>query len=271
MNSLEEALKVRIQSEEAKINSQMEPSSLWDHCLRVSKIAVSLGKDEGMNLELCRLAGLFHDAGKFWQGHYHLEEIPEEELSVKVLREFGLNYKLDKSVIEEVAGAILDLYRDAPSGSLLGKILFDADNLDKLGFLGVGNFFIKAGLRGKSISDKLLQSLTIELTYVRAAPKALLTSSGRQRAVVKSRQSEEFFRAFIEELKNDGLCSLAIREVKYDNIEILYVAPEHCKCGSNFELDIWESKGLKCITINLKQICPSCGICNELSFCRPRL
>ncbi len=57
----------------------------------------------------------------------------------------------------------------------MAAVLFDADNLDKLGPLGVANYFVKIGLRGRGISTSSILRLTVELTYARHAPRCLAT------------------------------------------------------------------------------------------------
>ena len=66
------------------------------------------------------------------------------------------------------------------------------DNLDKLGSLGIANYFIKAGLRGNPLSPRLLSRLTVELTYARHAPQSMYTPLGREWATRRAQESIGF-------------------------------------------------------------------------------
>ena len=272
MNELERALSERIRQDEANFSrSSAHADTLWDHSLRVGKLAASVGTKEGLDPELCYLAGLFHDAGKFTDGRYHEGDLPEEVQSVRVLRELGTAHGMSEDYVEQISNAILQLYCDTEATTLLANVLFDADNLDKLGPMGVANFFHKAGLRGRGISHKLLRSLTIELTYAHAATTALATATGRALAKKRAAQSVAFYTLLLDTLREDGLADFELQELVHDGLKLVIVAPRACECGSNLERSTWDSQGVKCTKINLKHECPACGATNKLVFCRPRL
>ena len=91
------------------------------------------------------LAGLFHDTGKFLEGKYHAEAVPEEELAVQVLQ-LILKGTAVECKVHDVANGILSLYKDDDIADIIGQILYDADRLDKLGCMGVAAFFSKNAL-----------------------------------------------------------------------------------------------------------------------------
>src|SRR3989304_4915116 len=81
---------------EARYNHQTNqaPSEfLLDHTRRPAAIAYRISGMEGVDPFLPILVALFHDAGKFHDGEYHKDDIPEEEhsavLAEKMLSEFG--------------------------------------------------------------------------------------------------------------------------------------------------------------------------------------
>ena len=272
LDLIESSLRSKIQAEEAAHGKNGKPpDSLWGHISRVAVLAEKIGKAEGVDPTTCRLAGLFHDAGKFAGGNYHACEEPEEKFSVTALREITRGLAIPSEILQNVEEAILQLYRHDHDPIKLTKVLFDADNLDKLGFLGVANYFVKAGLRGKGISSSFLIQLTVELTYARHAPKCLLTQTGRQMAAKRAPETILFFRRFLESVRDDGLFNFRIDEVLYDGMIIDVVAPTECECGGNLAREIWELPGLKCSEIHLKHSCAKCGNINKLRFCRPLL
>ncbi|SDO55621.1 HD domain-containing protein [Desulforhopalus singaporensis] len=272
LDRAETALKNKIRREEAQYGRNGKaPDSLWNHVLRVARLAQRLGVSEGVDPLACRLAGIFHDAGKFRGGAYHHDDRPEEEWSVTTLREITGNLGFEPSLIEQVEDAILQLYRNDPEPTPLTRILFDADNLDKLGRLGVANYFIKEGLRGRGISASMLYRITIELTYARHAPHCLATATGRQMAAARAPETREFFSYFLDSIRQDGLYDFIIEEVDFNNLTIDVVAPRACECGNPIARRIWEIPGIKCSEIHLEHSCTGCSSVHELKFCRPRL
>ncbi len=266
------ALRERVRRDEALYGrSDKETDSLWEHLERVSRLAERLGNNEGVDPFLCRLAGWFHDAGKFAGGRYHTDERPEEESSVECLHQLGAEHGIETGVIEQVAEAVLQLYRDDPEPSPLARVLFDADNLDKLGPLGVSNYFAKVGLRGGAVSPETLHRLTVELTYARHAPKCLLTESGRQLARQRASETIHFVTDLIRTLRDDGLYDFRLEEVDFNGLTLDVVSPAACPCGGKLRRRIWEVPGMKCSEIHLKHICEACGKSQEIRFCRPRL
>ena len=109
--TLEQALRARIRrDEQAAGRPDRPPDTLWGHLQRVAAIAETLGREEGVEPALCRLAGLFHDAGKFAGGRYHGEDVPEEQLSVDALQALGGAHGLAEADLDAVAEAIEQLY-----------------------------------------------------------------------------------------------------------------------------------------------------------------
>lgn len=270
---VESLLRTRIQKEEAengKSNSK-PPDSLWGHAVRVAGLAERIGLAEGVDPLACRLAGIFHDAGKFSGGCYHQDDSPEEQWSVAVLHDIAGDIGFSSALIGEVEDSILQLYRDDPDPTLLTKVLFDADNLDKLGPLGVANYCLKAGLRGTGLSLSFLHRITVELTYARHAHKCLATHTGKKIAGKRAPETISYFKAFLSSLREDGIYDFRVKEILYDGLIIDVVAPSLCSCGHKQLLKIWDVPGLKCSEIHLKHICDQCGFQHELRFCRPRL
>ena len=265
-------LQERIKKEEGEYIQECNYSdSLWGHSQRVALTAERLGMDEGLDITTCRLAGLFHDAGKFGGGSYHKGDKPEEERSVSVFRKLIKGKGFATSLIDQVEEAILQLYRHDPDQTLLTKVLFDADNLDKLGLIGVANYFLKTGLRGSGLYESVLYKLTVELTYARYATHCLNTKSGREFARKRAPQTITFFQQFLDSLREDGLFDFRINEVIFNDLSLDVVTPATCNCGEKLSLELAEIPGIKCSEIHLLHICQSCQFRHELRFCRPRL
>ncbi|HEY4688367.1 MAG TPA: HDIG domain-containing metalloprotein, partial [Anaerolineae bacterium] len=94
---------------EARYNhqtSQAPSEFLLDHARRTAAIAHKLSAMEGVDPFLPALVALYHDAGKFHDGEYHADDVPEEEhaavLAERMLAEFGVA----RGDIEAVLGAL---------------------------------------------------------------------------------------------------------------------------------------------------------------------
>ena len=271
--AMEAALRERIRRDEAQFSASKQGStdSLWGHSKRVAVWTERLGREEGLDPALCRMAGLFHDAGKFAGGRYHEDDRPEEEAAVALLLEMGHAFHAPLPMVEEAASAIQELYRDDPDPSPLAKVLFDADNLEKLGYLGVANYFIKTGLRGSGLSQEGLYKITVELTYAHNASKSFWTSYGRGLARERAEESIAYFRRLLDTLRDDGLFDFRIEEEHFDGLRLLVAAPLTCNCGRRLRRSMWSEKGIKCTEVHLEHGCPDCGSLHHLRFCRPRL
>lgn len=269
---LETGLCERIRREEAQFSSKnRETDTLWGHLERVANLAERIGDSEGLDKASCRLVGLFHDAGKFVAGTYHHNDSIEEEQSVTVLKEFANKHGLDSALVDAVSDAILQLYRDDPDPEPLAQVLFDADNLDKLGLVGVANFFVKSGLRGRGVSKELLYSLTIELTYARHAEKCMMTATGRKLAKKKAKDTVFYINHLLASLREDGLFDFNVKQITFDGLVLDVVSPVVCECGGKLNICHWGKEGLKCYEIHLEHSCKQCEATHELRFCRPRL
>lgn len=265
-------LTVYVREQEAEFGSSSRPpDTLAAHLDRVAAHAIALARSEGVDPFSAELAALFHDAGKFYLGRYHEGDVPEEERSIEVLREFADHYGLDATVIEAVESAMRQIYRDDPELSPLAKVLFDADNLDKLGLPGIANYFIKAGLRGQGLTENLTVRMTVELTYARYASRSLYTKSARDLAEIRAAETIGFIHDFLRSLREDGICDLRIEQTAVGDLDLEFITPVKCTCGSEFTKRTWIEKGVKCTEIHLEIACSACDRNHKIRFCRPRL
>jgi putative nucleotidyltransferase with HDIG domain len=273
LRAVEAQLQRLIQHEEAAYHSARleRTDSLWSHSIRVASLAEKIGMQEGVDCTASRLAGLFHDAGKFENGSYHSGKTKEEDGSVKILYEITRGTGIRPELIDQVAEAILQVYQEGSELSPLARILFDADNLDKLGLPGVSNFLIKAGLRGRGLNRSLIHRISVELTYARYAPQTMMTKTGRKVAEEKAPDTIDFFRRLLDSLRNDGFFDFHVNQVDYQGMTLDIVESSFCECGGPSERQIWDAPDLKCQKIHVRHHCNLCGNTHEFQFCRPLL
>jgi len=272
---------------EARFNKQsgQAPSEfLLEHTLRTAAIAHKIALMERVDPFLPALVALYHDAGKFHEGAYHQDRIPEEEhaalLAEKMLTGFGLEHHAIESVVESLRA----LYDERLPCIGPCRIVQDADRLDKLGALGVGAFFTKAALRGRGLVDALVQTLSRELTYARVAPRSMLTASGRQLAIEQAPKTLAFFDNLLEQIESWGIASFEHHTIVLDedfhtrdgatargmevSIAMLSACPD---CEGPLALTHRREQDVKCERFTARFQCAHCSYANETSLCLPLL
>ncbi|MEA2070348.1 MAG: HD domain-containing protein, partial [Asgard group archaeon] len=247
-----------------------ETDFLWNHTFRVAKIAYFLAQREGIDPLIPTLSALFHDTGKFVLGDYHKNDVPEETYSASIAKKLLEKHNFAPKKIEEITRILSLLYRDDVELPHIAKIVLDADRLDKLGALGIANFFTKGALRGQSLNELLLNSLSKELSYSYTAPKTMQTKTGREIAKIRKERTIEFYRQLLEELSFFGIKKYIIRKIPYKNTHLLILIPESChRCQGNFSLQLSTKEGIKCQKIIATFKCTSCDEKFEVAFCSP--
>ena len=247
-----------------------EYASLWTHSSRVGRIAHRIAEAEGLDTEPALLAGLLHDIGKFAGGVYHEDEIAEEEVAVRFTERF-LSETAHEKWIAVVNEAILSLYREDQEASDIGRVVYDADRLDKLGYMGVAQFFAKNALRRHFLDNDMMVRASIELTYATHAPGTLKTSTGRALAQERSSRTSRFYSGLLEEWEKLGLGTFKILEEDIEGIACVLVVPEACECGDRLKLESDIRESVKCRSAVVRHLCSNCGFDNEFSFCLPNV
>jgi putative nucleotidyltransferase with HDIG domain len=245
-------------------------SSLWAHSSRVGRIARRIAASEGWDPEPAHLAGLLHDIGKFAHGIYHENDTPEEEHAARFVERIlsGTAYEKWVSAVNE---AILSTYLEAEATSDLGRIVYDADSLDKLGNIGVVQFFVKRALRRQFLDDDVIIWAGVELTYARHAPDTLKTATGRALARERSVRTRLFYTELIEEWKQLGLGAFTILEEEIAGIACIFLVPSACSCGGSLSVESDIQDAVKCRSVVATYRCANCGVQSEFSFCMPNV
>lgn len=270
---------------EAQFNAQsgQVPSEfLLDHTRRTAAITYKISMSEGVDAFLPVVVALFHDAGKFHDGEYHQDGIPEEEhaalLAERMLAEFGV----ERVDIDAVLAALRALYDERLPCVGPCRIVQDADRLDKLGALGVGAFFTKAALRGRGLVDALAQALSRELTYALAAPRSMFTATGRQLATEQGAKTIAFFDQLLEQMESWGIAAFDRHVIVLDEefrsrdgamvrgMEVSIAMPRHCPdCAAPLALTHRREQGVKCERFIAYFTCDECGYSGGTSLCLP--
>jgi uncharacterized protein len=198
-SSLPERLVVRAQ----RMFDGQDPAHDWQHNLRVMAICERIGREEGADMSVLRLAALLHDIGRAEErrtGECHAQI--STRLAGEWLREEGL----ESEQIMRVQNAILAhrFRKESPPVSLEDKILFDADKLDSIGAIGVARAFAYSGVIGQPIhaNDPEQHTPFREYEWKLARIKdRLYTETARQIAEERHRFMAHFFEQWTEEVQ----------------------------------------------------------------------
>jgi putative nucleotidyltransferase with HDIG domain len=272
---------------EARHNRQThQPRSefLREHTRHTAAIAHTLALREGVDPFLPVLVALFHDAGKFHEGQYHQDDVPEEEHAAVLAGAMLAGFGVERATIEAAQQALRALYDDRLPCAPASRIVQDADRLDKLGALGVASFFTKATLRGRGLVDALVSTLSRELSHALAAPRSMLTESGRLLAREQSAKTVAFFDGLLRDLEECGIAAFDRRTLVVEGdfrtrdgacapkMQVTVVMPRNCPdCEAQIALTHRLERGLKCETLKARFACQACAWAREISFCLPVL
>jgi molybdopterin-guanine dinucleotide biosynthesis protein A/HD superfamily phosphodiesterase len=245
-------------------------SSLWAHSSRVGRIARHIAKAEGLDEEPALLAGLLHDMGKFVHGSYHEDDTPEEEKAVLFVESI-LSGTVYEKWIPVINRAILSMYIEGEAASDIGNVVHDADRLEKLGAMGVAQFFTKNTLRRRFLDTDTMSRISIELTYAYHAPGTMKTGTGRSLAIGRSIRTRRFYTELLGEWAEFGLGVFDILEEDIAGIFCLLVVPRSCSCGGRLEIESDIRDAVKCRSVIVTYRCGACGLENEFTFCLPNV
>jgi len=257
---------------------------LLEHTLRTAAIAQRISAMEGVDAFLPTLVAIYHDAGKFHEGEYHQDGIPEEEHAALLAQQMLTGFGLERSEIDSVLEALRALYDERLPCIGPCRIVQDADRLDKLGALGVGAFFTKAALRGRGLVDALVQTLSRELTYALAAPRSMFTAAGRKLAGEQASKTIAFFDNLLDQLESWGIASFERHTIVLEEdfrtrdgaivhgmevtIAMLRACPD---CQGTLALAHRREQGVKCERFIASFTCSHCSYSGGTSLCLPVL
>jgi HD superfamily phosphodiesterase len=280
---LEQAL-IEAEASYNRRSNQASSEFLLEHTQRTAAITHRLAAMEKVDALVPVLVALYHDAGKFHEGEYHNDDVPEEEHAAILARRMLAESGAQRADIDAVCSALRALYDDRLPCVEACRIVQDADRLDKLGALGVGAFFTKATLRGRGLVDALVHTLSRELSYALAAPQSMLTESGKMFAREQSAKTIAFFDELLHDLEHWGIAAFERRTLQVgtdlrtrdgapaQETQVTIVMPRACPdCEAPIALTQRCEYGMKCETLKARFACQSCDYARDISFCLPVL
>lgn len=260
-------------------DNQKKESFLWEHTFLVSTIAYEICVSQGKSPLLPVIASLFHDAGKFRKGQYHVNDISEEQVSAQLAEQVLSKQGMRQSQIYEITSSLESLYKEDKPMTWIAEIVHDADFLAKSGNMGVAHFFIKSTLRGRTLIKSLMQSLSRELTYASVLPQNMKTETGKKMAVQKKKDILSFFKGLIKELNTHGAVSLETKNITWPcpkshpkTIPVSLVVPSVCpQCQEEIKVVSSNQKDIKCTKLVTEIQCKKCSWKIQTRFCLPEI
>lgn len=197
------ALPAELVAEAQKRFDGQDPAHDWQHNLRVMAMCERIGREEGADMEVLRLAALLHDIGRVEErqtGECHAE------ISARLAGEWLAERSMTEAFISRVQSAILAhrFRKERPPHTLEEKVLFDADKLDSIGAIGVARVFAYTGVIGQPIqSDDPNQHTPYkEYTWkLQRIKDMLFTKTAQQVAEDRHRFMTTFFEQWEREVK----------------------------------------------------------------------
>ena len=123
----------------------------YNHILNVTKLAAEIAEKEGANVDVTRVAALFHDIAKL-----EAEQDVHAEAGARVAREY-LRSRTDypESFIEQVCDAVESHSYDGDLDdvALETQCLMEADLLDKVGANGTALMLLRMGYEARTHMD----------------------------------------------------------------------------------------------------------------------
>jgi uncharacterized protein len=201
-----------------KCFSNARGSHDWGHTERVYNLCMHIGRVEGADLEVLKIAAHLHDVGRPYEDETegricHAEK--GAQMAGELLPEYPISPEQKANIVHCIR---THRFRgNHHPETLEARVLFDADKLDSIGAVGIGRTFLFAGEVGASLHNPHVEPentepYTEEDTGYREyklklckIKNRMLTAEGRRMAEQRHAFMEMFFQRFTEECDGDNL------------------------------------------------------------------
>jgi uncharacterized protein len=187
-------------------------SHAWDHTLRVYNLCDHIGKAEGADRVVVRIAAYLHDIARGRQDSTN-GRICHAQEGARLARFFLETLPLKPDQADNIVHCIEShRYRGrVPPQTLEAKVVFDADKLDAIGAIGIARAYLFAGEVGARLhapdidvnearpytrNDTGYREYIVKLGKIK---QRILTTEGRRLAERRHHFMEQFFNRFLDE------------------------------------------------------------------------
>lgn len=192
------------------MTSSPKASHDFEHVIRVLKIGLDIGKEEGANMAILKPAILMHDLGRTNEdGKTH-----HSKFSVILAREVLEKFDYPKEYWEQILYAIENHSWRNSANTLEAKILQDADKLDAIGAIGIARGFTFGGVNNWPEynpkdpffkQEREMENYTIDHIYwkILKLKRIMHTKKGKKLAEERENFLREFLDRFEKELNGE--------------------------------------------------------------------
>ncbi len=123
----------------------------FNHILNVVELSAEIARAEGANVDVTRVAALFHDIAKL-----EVDQDAHADAGARIAREYLTTHcDYPSSFVDEVCGAVADhsYQGDLTDLPLETRCLIEADVLDKVGANGTALMLLRMGYEARSHMD----------------------------------------------------------------------------------------------------------------------
>ncbi|KAB1196900.1 MULTISPECIES: HD domain-containing protein [Haloferax] len=167
----------------------------FNHILNVVSLSTDIAEHEGADVDVVRVASLFHDISKLEAE----QEIHAEE-GARVAREFlGTHGDYPDSFVEQVCQVVADHSYQGPLDdvSLETRCLIEADILDKIGANGTALMLLRMGYEARTHMDA---AEMVERVFERGRDASRRLESDRAESIAHQRLKRvKWFREWLED------------------------------------------------------------------------
>ncbi|MBO8164349.1 MAG: HD domain-containing protein [Brevibacillus sp.] len=198
-----EALPPRLVKRAEQYFDGQDPAHDWSHNLRVMALCERIGREEGADMTVLRLAALLHDIGR---AEERRTKECHAEISARQCVPLLVEEGYDQPLIAAVQKAILAhrWRKQNPPATLEEKILFDADKLDSIGAIGIGRAFAYSGAIGQVLQSDNPEQHTPQREFEQKLVKLkdrLFTRTAKEIAEQRHAFMLQFFERWERELR----------------------------------------------------------------------
>ena len=194
---------------------QTDPVHGKEHIYRVLKNALNIAEycEEKVDRDVLITACLLHDIGRHEQNKSL--GLDHAQTGSKMAYDYLISVGWNKEKASHVSAAIKShtIRKEDSELTIEAKILFDADKIDALGFIGIARLLMYDGMKGKALYNlsetnevcleaDMSESSTFiqEYNWKMAVVDTLYTSYAKEMAAVRAEKTIDFYNGLLEEI-----------------------------------------------------------------------
>ena len=167
----------------------------FDHTIGVVDLAERIAREEGADVDVVRVAALFHDVAKF-----EVKQEKHAEEGAWTVRKYLSREGYPEAFVERVARSVRqhtdDLHEDMPLESI---VLIEADSIDKIGVGGATLLALRVGYESRPHTD-VPEMIERVVDRGERVSERLLTETGRRIARERTERVKTYLAWFEDEI-----------------------------------------------------------------------